>query len=55
LNPQNKVDIIEPKKGKEISQEEYDRVVEKRMQEERERYEHNRNSDGQNIEIRIGG
>ena len=55
LNPKNKVDIVEPKKGKEISQKEYDEVVEKRMQEERDRYEHNRNSDGQNIEIRIGG
>lgn len=54
LNPSNKVDIEEPTKGKEITQKEYDIVIEKRMKEERERYEHNR-GDAHGIEIKIKG
>ncbi|MDO5978350.1 GLPGLI family protein [Flavivirga spongiicola] len=56
LNPKNKVAIKEPTKGKEITQEKFEEVVEKRMQEERERYNPDRNSgDSERIEIRIGG
>ena len=56
LNPKNKVTINEPTKGKEITQKKFEEVVEKRMQEERERYSPDRNSDdGERIEIRIGG
>lgn len=54
LNPKDKVTIDAPKQGKEISQKEYDEVVEKRMQEENERYEHRREGEGHSIEIRIG-
>jgi len=54
LNPKNKVSIEKPTKGKKITQEKFDEIIEKKMKEERERYEHNRN-DGDNIEIRIRG
>ncbi|TGV02804.1 GLPGLI family protein [Flavivirga rizhaonensis] len=56
LNPKSKVAINEPTKGKEVTQEKYEEIIEKRMQEERERYRPERNSDdGERIEIRIGG
>ena len=56
LNPKNKVAINEPTKGKEITQEKFEAVIEKRMQEERGRRNHDRDSgDGQRIDIRIGG
>ncbi len=54
INPNNKVDIAEPTKGKVISQEEYDKIIEKRMKEERERYRHDR-GDEQGMKIRIKG
>ena len=57
LNPEKKVTIVEPKKGKVMNQEKYDVIMDKKMQEMQERTQFNRNSDdgGQNIEIRIGG
>jgi GLPGLI family protein len=55
LNPSDKVKIVEPTKGKKISQQEYDKIMEKKMKEMRERYRHNREGDGQSFEIRIGG
>lgn len=56
LNPKNKVAINEPTKGKEITQEKFEAVIEKRMQEERGRRNPDRDSgDGQRIDIRIGG
>jgi GLPGLI family protein len=55
LNPQDKVKIVEPTKGKKINQAEYDEIMEKKAKEMRERYRHNRDSDGHSVEIRIGG
>ena len=54
LNPEKKVAIEEPTKGKEVDQEKFDEIVEKKMKEMRERYDSSR-GDGHNIEIRIGG
>lgn len=55
LNPKEKVKIEEPTKGKKISQEAYDKIMEKKMKEMRDRYQHNREGDGHSVEIRIGG
>lgn len=55
LNPDDQAKIKEPTKGKEISQKDYDAVMEKKMKEMREQYNPNRRGDGENIEIRIGG
>lgn len=55
LNPKEKVKIVEPTKGKKISQEDYDKIMEKKMKEMRERYQHNREGDNHSVEIRIGG
>lgn len=54
LNPKNKVAILEPKKGKEITQEKYEKIMEKKMKEMEERY-HRPDRDGNRIEFRIGG
>jgi GLPGLI family protein len=55
LNPDKQVSISEPKKGKEITQEKYDIIMEKKMKEMQERYRPNRKGDGAiSIEI-IGG
>ena len=57
LNPEKQLDIEEPKKGKEISQEEYDAIMDKKVKEMQERMKSNWNEDrrGENVEIRIGG
>ncbi|MEY8847984.1 GLPGLI family protein [Psychroserpens sp. XS_ASV72] len=56
INPKDAMAIEEPKKGKEVSQEEYDKIMAKKLKEMEERMRSNRrDSDGQNIEIRIGG
>lgn len=55
LNPDDKVAIKEPEKGMKVNQEKFEAIVNKRMQEEAERYEHDRDGDGERIEIRIGG
>ncbi len=54
LNPKDKVLITEPTKGKKITQEKYDAIMEKKMQEMRDRYEHDRGDDN-NMRIRIRG
>ena len=54
LNPEKTVTIQEPTKGKEVNQEKFDKIVEKKMKEMRERYNSER-GDGHNVEIRIGG
>ncbi|WP_053978512.1 GLPGLI family protein [Mangrovimonas xylaniphaga] len=54
LNPADKVEISEPKKGKEVNQEEFDKIMEKKLQEMEERYNSERGV-GHNIEIKIGG
>jgi GLPGLI family protein len=55
LNPKDGVSIKEPTKGKVVDQEEYDAIMEKKMNEMSERMNSNRRDDGNSIEIRIGG
>jgi len=55
LNPEKTVAIKEPTKGKKITQEKYDAMMEKKMQEMNERMRNNRErGEGHNVEIRIG-
>jgi GLPGLI family protein len=54
LNPKDKVSITEPTKGKKITQEKFDAIMAKKMQEMQDRYEHNR-GDAHGMEIRIRG
>ena len=54
INPQEGVDISEPKKGKNVTQAEFDEIMEKKMKEMKERYNSDR-KDGHQIEIKIGG
>lgn len=56
LNPKNASEIVVPENGKELTQDAYDKIMEKKMKEMEERYRSNdRGRDGENIEIRIGG
>ncbi|MEJ2113440.1 MAG: GLPGLI family protein [Flavobacteriaceae bacterium] len=55
LNPKDNVNIVEPNKGKVVDQAEFEEIMEKKMQEMNERYQHDRDGDGERIEIRIGG
>lgn len=54
LNPKDKISITEPTKGKKVTQEKFDAIMEKKMKEMEERYQHNRD-DGNSIEIKIRG
>ena len=54
LNPKDKISITEPTKGKKITQEKFDAIMEKKMREMEERYEHNR-GDAHTMEIKIRG
>ncbi len=45
----------EPSKGKEVDQEKYDEIMEKKMNEMNEQMNSNRREDGNSIEIKIGG
>ncbi len=53
LNPKKKVNISEPTKGKEVTEEKFEQIVEKKMKEMRDR--ESRRGDGESIRIRIGG
>ncbi|MDO1502535.1 GLPGLI family protein [Winogradskyella maritima] len=55
LNPKDQVDIKEPSKGKEISQKDFDDVMEKKSKEMMERFRPRNGREGESIEIRIGG
>lgn len=55
LNPEDKVAIKEPSKGKEVNQEEFDHIQEKKREELIERFSPRNGRDGESIEIRIGG
>ena len=55
LNPTNGVNIEEPKKGKIVTQEKFDTIMEKKMREMNEQNKSGRRDDGNSIEIRIGG
>ena len=55
LNPEKAVAIKEPTKGKKITQQKYDDMMEKKMEEMNERMRNNRErGDGHSVEIRIG-
>ena len=57
LNPNDGVTIKEPTKGKEVTQEKYDEIMEKKMKEMEEQFnsQSGRRGNGNNVEIRIGG
>lgn len=55
LNPKDKVEITEPKKGKEVSQAEYDKIMQEQMEKMRERFEGGRQRGEGSHRIRIGG
>lgn len=56
LNPEDKVKISEPTKGKKVSQEKYDEIMDKKMKEMHNQYDsEHRGRDGETIGIRIGG
>lgn len=56
LNPEDKIEIKEPEKGKEVNQEKYDEIMEKKNKEMMERYRPRKGSrDGESIHISIGG
>ncbi len=55
INPKDGVSIEEPKKGKKISQEDFEAIMEKKMKEMEEQFHSGRHDDGNSIEIRIGG
>lgn len=55
LNPEDKIEIEEPTKGKEVNQEKYDEIMEKKAKEMMERYAPRKGHKGDGIEIRIGG
>ena len=54
INPKKSNDIIEPTKGKEVTQKEFDTIMEKKMKEMEERYRPQGRGDGESFEIRIG-
>jgi GLPGLI family protein len=55
INPKKSNEIIEPTKGKEVTQEEFDAILIKKMKDMQERFRPNGRGDGEHIEIRIGG
>ncbi|OUS00417.1 GLPGLI family protein [Flavobacteriales bacterium 33_180_T64] len=56
INPENASKIVEPKKGKVLTQDAYDKIMEKKLKDMEERFRSNRSdSDGESFEIRIGG
>ena len=56
LNPEDKIVIEAPKKGKEVDQAEYDEIMDKKAKEMMERYAPRKGSkNGETISIRIGG
>lgn len=56
MNPKDKIEIKEPTKGKVVSQKEYDKIIEQKMKEMRERMRNERQKGGnEGHRIRIGG
>ena len=55
INPKKSNDIVEPKKGKKVTQKEFDLIMEKKMAEMEDRFKPNGRKDNDHIEIRIGG
>jgi GLPGLI family protein len=55
MNPKEKTEIVEPKKGKVVSQKEYDKIIKDKMKEMRERFRNNRKKSGGGMHSRMGG
>jgi GLPGLI family protein len=55
INPEDQVEIKEPEKGKEVNQEKYDEIMDKKAKEMMERYAPRNGRKSEGIEIRIGG
>jgi len=57
LNPSEKVVIEAPSKGEVVTNEEYRKIMQKKMEEMEKMYEGDRKKDGnrRNVKIRIGG
>ena len=55
MNPEERIKIEKPKKGKVVSQEEYTKIMDKKSKEMMEQFKSRRHSKGRNVEIRIGG
>lgn len=56
INPEKKIDLSEPSKGKKIDKKAYDKIMEKKAKEMMERYAPRKGSrEGEHFEIRIGG
>ena len=56
LNPEDKIDITEPTKGKVVNQEAYEKIMDKKTKEMMERFRPRKGErDGESISIRIGG
>ncbi|MEZ4803262.1 MAG: GLPGLI family protein [Gelidibacter sp.] len=54
LNPEEKLEIVEPKKGKEVTQQEFDDIMEKKNKEMMENFKSER-GEGKRMIMRIGG
>jgi GLPGLI family protein len=55
LNSTDKIKIEEPKKGKVVSQSQYEKIMAKKSKEMMEKFKSRRNSKGNNVEIQIRG
>ncbi|WP_299125002.1 GLPGLI family protein [uncultured Winogradskyella sp.] len=55
LNPEDKVVIEKPTKGKEVNQEKYDEIMDKKAKEMMERFKPRKGREGEGISITIGG
>ena len=55
MNPEDKIEIEEPSKGKEVNQEKYDEIMDKKNKEMMERYAPRKGREGESISITIGG
>ena len=55
MKPKEKIEIVEPTKGKVVSQEKYRKIMDKKSKEMMEQFKSRRNSRGNNVHIRIGG
>ena len=55
INPKDKIKIEEPKKGKVVSQKQYEKIMAKKSKEMMESFKSRRKGKGKNVEIRIGG
>ncbi|GGI55801.1 GLPGLI family protein [Winogradskyella haliclonae] len=56
INPKDGFEIKEPKKGKKVNQEEYDKIIRKKSEEQMEQFRSRRGRNGEGVQmIRIGG